>query len=78
MIDVPFAQNVSSKNKFRPMNKQKALYLKPRVDWMCVELEAGIAVGSARLNPGNSDKPFVPEAEEWTDAGTQTDDFDVL
>jgi len=78
MTDALFASNVSSKNKIRPMNKQKTLYLKPRVDWMCLELEAGIAVGSAILSPGNSEKPLVPEMEEWTDTGSQTDDFDVL
>ncbi|WP_149524509.1 hypothetical protein [Sphingobacterium hotanense] len=53
-------------------------YVPPTICCRTVIMEDGIAAGSATLKPGKSTSPYVPEVEDWTDGGNQSNDFDVL
>ncbi|WKK58560.1 hypothetical protein [Sphingobacterium sp. BN32] len=60
------------------MNYRKIQYVAPMIILTTVEMESGIAAGSASLKPGTSNSPLVPQVEDWTDNGNQSSDFDVL
>lgn len=61
------------------MKKQekRKTYVVPRVAATVVELEQGIAAGSASVNPGDSSNPSNPKTEDWFDGGGQNSDFDI-
>jgi|GEM_PF-1173790 hypothetical protein len=52
-------------------------YVVPRVTATVVELEQGIAAGSASVNPGGASNPSSPKTEDWFDNGSQNTDFDI-
>ncbi|HFK5571342.1 hypothetical protein KRE40_02930 [Elizabethkingia meningoseptica] len=47
-------------------NNTKQEYIAPELHCVLIEIEQGIAAGSATLTAGNNDEPVV---EEWTDGG---------
>lgn len=57
--------------------KNRMPYVAPQVTVIVVELEQGIAAGSAQVNPGNSSDPLTPKTEDWFDSGSQNKDFDI-
>ncbi|MGE8241822.1 hypothetical protein D3C87_389210 [compost metagenome] len=61
------------------MKKQqkRTPYVVPRVTATVVELEQGIAAGSASVNPGGTSNPSSPKTEDWFDNGSQNTDFDI-
>ncbi|MEI2274434.1 hypothetical protein OHD16_19965 [Sphingobacterium sp. ML3W] len=61
------------------MEKQqkRKSYVVPSVTTTIVELEQGIAAGSASVNPGDSSNPSSPKTEDWFDNGSQNSDFDI-
>ncbi|WP_454879710.1 hypothetical protein [Sphingobacterium detergens] len=61
------------------MKKQqkRTPYVVPRVTATVVELEQGIAAGSASVNPGDTSNPSSPKTEDWFDNGSQNTDFDI-
>ncbi|RKE57252.1 hypothetical protein [Sphingobacterium detergens] len=61
------------------MKKQqkRTPYVEPRVTATVVELEQGIAAGSASVNPGGTSNPSSPKTEDWFDNGSQNTDFDI-
>jgi len=58
------------------MEKQqkRKSYVVPSVTTTIVELEQGIAAGSASVNPGDSSNPSSPKR---FDNGSQNSDFDI-
>lgn len=57
--------------------QERKPYVVPKVSAMVVELEMGIAAGSASVNPGGPSNPSNPKTEDWLDNGSQSSDFDI-
>jgi len=60
------------------MNHWKNQYVAPTINSTTIEMESGIAAGSASLKPGSPNAPFVPEVEDWSTSGNQSQDFGML
>lgn len=60
------------------MNHRKNQCVAPTISSTTIEMESGIAASSASLKPGSPNTPFVPEVEDWSSNGNQSQDFDVL
>jgi hypothetical protein len=56
---------------------KKMNYTRPAVEITLVELEQGIAVGSAQMKPGDASTPDTPQVNEWQESGTFHNDFDI-
>lgn len=62
------------------MKKNKKKYIPPTLEVISIEMEQGIAAGSATLNPGDSNSLNTPQVEELNDGGTiggGSNDFDI-
>ncbi|WDF67082.1 hypothetical protein PQ465_12275 [Sphingobacterium oryzagri] len=55
----------------------KRRYLPPEVDIQLILIENTIAAGSAILNPGSSDTPYIPQIERWEEAGNDGKYWDI-
>ena len=58
-------------------NHTKMKYETPQVNIVLLEMEHGIAAGSATINPGNPNPPFTPEVEDWKVGPMGDIDFDI-
>jgi len=45
--------------------EEKKKYSSPQMEVMYIEMEEGIASGSATVNPGDTQNPNTPEIEDW-------------
>ena len=41
------------------------MYIPPQMEVMYIEMEEGIASGSATVNPGDIQNPNTPDIEDW-------------
>ena len=60
-------------------HSEKKVYTSPCINVFYVEMECGIAAGSATLRPGNSSNADAPGANDWNNSGNVsggTNDFD--
>ncbi len=57
--------------------QERRPYVAPEIAARVVELEQGIASGSAAVNPGGSSSSSTPQTEDWLDNGSQNKDFDI-
>ncbi|HFK5504940.1 hypothetical protein [Elizabethkingia anophelis] len=55
----------------------KRKYTAPVLEVIFVEMENGIAAGSASLNPGDLGSPSTPQAEDWQDNTPVNKDYDI-
>lgn len=63
----------------KQMNKKKQMYVSPLLIRTEIEMESGIAAGSATLRPGDSSNPDSPKVNDWSsggDVGSGNNDFD--
>lgn len=56
-------------SKSNDRNNQKARYVTPSLSIMEVEMEQGIAAGSANVNPGGTGNPNDVGSDDWDDGG---------
>ncbi|WP_407485612.1 hypothetical protein [Elizabethkingia miricola] len=57
---------------------ERACYIYPELKVIYVEMEAGIAASSARLNPGDATSSDTPQIDDWNDNGNVGDkNFDL-
>jgi len=50
--------------KMKKKGKRK-MYIPPQMEVMYIEMEEGIASGSATVNPGDIQNPNTPDIEDW-------------
>ena len=55
----------------------KREYMSPEITCTLIELESGIAAGSAVLSAGDSGTPDTPQAEDWQSGGSFNKDNDI-
>ncbi|AQX02056.1 hypothetical protein [Elizabethkingia anophelis] len=69
------------KKKFKKemaANLEKVGYVEPKLKVVYVEMESGVAAGSATLNPGDVTSPAIPVIDDWNDNGNVgSKDFDI-
>ncbi|MDV4042186.1 hypothetical protein CMT37_05010 [Elizabethkingia anophelis] len=65
-------KNASQNNEI-----SKREYIAPSIEVTFIEMEYGIAAGSATLDPGNLGSPNTPQTEDWQDNNPVNKDYDV-
>ncbi|UIR54840.1 hypothetical protein LZQ00_11180 [Sphingobacterium sp. SRCM116780] len=51
------------------MKKKTQLYVPPKIEMNILQMEDGIATGSASLRPGDVTNPDQPATADWVDKG---------
>ncbi|MDF2514903.1 MAG: hypothetical protein K0R59_199 [Sphingobacterium sp.] len=59
------------------MKTEKVKYIKPSIQSNRVEMEQGIAAGSANVNSGSSSNPGTPGVGDWSDTGSTDTSTDM-
>ncbi|MFD1771620.1 hypothetical protein [Sphingobacterium suaedae] len=57
-------------------NQPKRSYSPPAIAHFVLQMECGIAAGSATLKPGDSGTPDIPKIDDWQDTGNTSTDYD--
>ncbi|MDR3006473.1 MAG: hypothetical protein LBV59_00985 [Sphingobacterium sp.] len=57
------------------VEKKKAAYIAPQITVNVIELENGIAAGSATINTGSDSQ--TPQEKSWDNGWTNNQDFDI-
>ena len=57
--------------------KKKLAYVSPLISTVNVEMEQGIAAGSANINSGSSSNSQVPQEREFENGWSNNRDFDL-
>ncbi|GAA4169298.1 hypothetical protein [Sphingobacterium ginsenosidimutans] len=73
------SNNYNLKYLKKSMDKKKQVYVSPLLIRTEIEMESGIAAGSATLRPGDSGNPDSPKVNDWSsggDVGSGDNDFD--
>lgn len=65
------------KNTIQNNKASKQEYIPPVLEVIFIEMEQGIAAGSASLDPGNIGTPNTPQVEDWQDNTPVNKDYDV-
>lgn len=63
----------------KTMNGKKQHYVSPKLNTVFIEMENGIAAGSAQVSPGDQSNPNSPDVNSWNnngDVGGGTNSFD--